>query len=113
MAKLTTPIVLELIDTKTGQWFECPKCGMDWFETFLNSGENGKGGRWYDRAKRSALTAMYRPDGRSGLDDAAVECGCFGWWRVTGDVESQVGPTRLSQRDSSEARTPAKNHRAN
>ncbi|MCI2959533.1 hypothetical protein MN032_17750 [Agromyces atrinae] len=82
-AKLTPPVVLELIDMKTRRPFECPECGMGWFEKILNSGPNGRGGRWYDREKRVALTAMYRPDGNGGLERSAVECGCCGW-HVTG-----------------------------
>lgn len=82
-AKLEAPVVLELIDMRTRQPYDCPDCGMGWFEQILNSGPDGRGGRWYDREKRVALTAMYRPDGRGGLDRSAVECGCCGW-RVTG-----------------------------
>lgn len=83
VAKLHPPIVLELIDTHTRKPYECPECGMDWFEQILNSGPDGKGKRWYDREKRIALTATYRPDGRGGLERASVECGCCGW-RVVG-----------------------------
>ena len=59
---------------------------MGWFEQILNSGPipgSNPPKRWYDREKRIALTAMYRPDGRGGLDRSAVECGCCRW-RVTG-----------------------------
>lgn len=83
VAKLHPPIVLELIDTHTRKPYDCPECGMDWFEQILNSGPDGKGKRWYDREKRIALTATYRPDGRGGLERASVECGCCGW-RVVG-----------------------------
>lgn len=102
-AKLHPPIVLELIDIKTRNPFDCPECGMDWFEQILNSGSDGKGGRWYDREKRIALTATYRPDGNGGLERAAVECGCCGW-RVTGsagvrgfawDLEEHPAPDTL------------------
>lgn len=82
-AKLEPPIVLELIDLATRRPFACPDCGMDYYVEILNSGPDGKGGRWYDREQRVALTATYRPDGRGGLDRAAVECGCCRW-RVTG-----------------------------
>lgn len=82
-AKLHPPVVLELIDQRTRHPFPCPECGMGWFEQILNSGPDGKGGRWYDREKRVALTAQYRPDGNGGLERSAVECGCCGW-RVTG-----------------------------
>ena len=92
-AKLEPPIVLELIDTHTGQPYDCPDCGgptaagskipPGWFQVVLNSGPDGKGGRWHDKEQRVKLTATYRSDGRGGLDRAAVECGCCGW-RVTG-----------------------------
>jgi hypothetical protein len=83
-AKLDAPVVLELIDTRTREPYECPDCGMGWFEVVLNSGPSGKGRRWYEKEKRVALTAMYRPDGRGGLERSAVECGCCGW-RITGN----------------------------
>ncbi len=92
-AKLHPPVVLELIDTHTKLPYDCPKCGgptsanskipAGWFEAVLNSGADGKGGRWYDKEMRVKLTATYRPDGRGGLERSAVECGCCGW-RVTG-----------------------------
>lgn len=88
IAKLEVPIVLELIDMATRKPFECPECGMGWFEQILNSGPipgSRPPKRWYDREKRVALTAMYRPDGRGGLERSAVECGCCGW-RVTGSA---------------------------
>ncbi|MDQ0894445.1 hypothetical protein [Agromyces ramosus] len=85
-AKLHPPIVLELIDTHTRKPYDCPECGMDWFEQILNSGPipgSRPPKRWYDREKRIALTATYRPDGRGGLERSAVECGCCGY-RVVG-----------------------------
>lgn len=92
-AKLEVPIVLELIDAHTGQPYDCPECGgptkpgakipAGWYQVVLNSGPDGKGGRWHDKEQRVKLTATYRPDGRGGLDRSAVECGCCGW-RVTG-----------------------------
>jgi hypothetical protein len=81
-AKLEAPVVLELMRTDHTP-YECPDCGMGWYIQTLNSGPDGKGGRWYDQEKRVALVATYRPDGRGGLDRSAVECGCCGW-RVTG-----------------------------
>jgi hypothetical protein len=88
-AKLEAPVVLELM-RKVGEGrdahhvpYECPECGMGWFVQVTNSGPDGKGGRWYEKEKRVALVATYRPDGQGGLDRSAVECGCCGW-RVTG-----------------------------
>ncbi|TQL46686.1 hypothetical protein FB562_2210 [Homoserinimonas aerilata] len=84
-AKLSPPVILELIDTTTKKPYPCPECGFDWYEQILNSGPNGKRGRWYDREKRIALTATYRPDGNGGLEQCAVECGCCNW-RATGSA---------------------------
>ena len=84
-AKITAPIVLELINSTTKQPYPCPECGFDWFEKILNSGPTGKGGRWYDKEKRVTLTATYRPDGQGGLEQSAVECGCCAW-RATGSA---------------------------
>lgn len=84
-AKMAPPVVLELLDLSTMTPFECPECGMGWFEKILNSGPDMRGGRWYEREKRIALTAMYRPDGNGGLEASAVECGCCGW-RATGSA---------------------------
>jgi hypothetical protein len=86
-AKLTPPIVLELMDVHTKQPFPCPECGFDWYEQILNSGTipgSDPPRRWYDREKRVALVGTYRPDGRGGLERSAVECGCCGW-RITGN----------------------------
>ena len=85
-AKLTPPIVLELIDQASKQPYPCPDCRFDWFETVTNSGPipgSDPPRRWYEREKRVALVATYRPDGHGGLERSAVECGCCGW-RVTG-----------------------------
>lgn len=84
-AKMAPPVVMELLDLSTMTPFECPECGMGWFEKILNSGPDLRGGRWYEREKRIALTAMYRPDGNGGLEASAVECGCCGW-RATGSA---------------------------
>lgn len=104
-AKLAPPIVLELIDTITKKPYDCPKCGMGWFETILNSGPDGRGKRWYDREKRIALTATYRPDAHGGLDRAAVECGCCGW-RVTGSTDVRGFAWDLEEHDTTEGDTP-------
>jgi hypothetical protein len=84
--KLEAPVVLELMRrTADGHHvpYECPECGMGWYTVTLNSGPDGRGGRWRDQEQRVALTAMYRSDGEGGLQRSAVECGCCGW-RVSG-----------------------------
>ena len=86
-SKLTPPIVLELIDVQSKQPFPCPECDFAWYEQVLNSGTipgTDPPRRWYDREKRVALVATYRPDGTGGLERSAVECGCCGW-RITGN----------------------------
>lgn len=84
-SKMTPPVVMELIDMNTRLPYECPECGMGWYEQILNSGPipgTRPPRRWYDREKRVALTATYRPDGNGGLEKSAVECGCCGWRAV-------------------------------
>jgi len=86
-AKLTPPIVLELIDQASKQPYPCPECEFAWYETVTNSGPipgSDPPRRWYDREKRVALVGTYRPDGHGGLERSAVECGCCGW-RITGN----------------------------
>lgn len=101
VAKLHPPIVLELINIHTRQPYKCPDCGADWFEQILNSGPDGKGGRWHDKEKRVALTVSYRPDEKGGLERAAVECGCCNW-RVTGSTAVRAFAWDLEESDTAE-----------
>jgi hypothetical protein len=88
--KLSPPTIRELVDDDN-QPELCPECGAGWFEVIMNRGveltrEDGSQKFWYDKERRVALTATYRPDGHGGLEASSAECGCCGtrWVGVRG-----------------------------